>query len=97
MEEAVYRVYKNGKPYTKKEAFQNIKTVYVKKGSASSIITTEASRLASTEYKRKNPGKRFWDLPAVEQDKLEAAAKAQFAVVKYVPEQPKDVYDSWKA
>lgn len=86
MEEAVYRIYKNGRPYTKKEAYRNIKTVYVKKGSANSIVTTEARRLASEAYKKANPGKSYWSLSNEAIEAMEERARRQFEVVKYVPE-----------
>lgn len=86
MEEAVYRIYRNGRPYKNSEAYQNIKAVYVKEGSAKAVITTEADYLAKKNYEEENPGKRWWSLSGVERRELISKIKLQFDVVKYVPE-----------
>lgn len=85
-EEAVYRIYRNGKPYTTAEAHLKIKAVYVKEGSAKSVITNEVSYIARERYESKNPGKKYWNLTAVDRIGLEANIRLEFDVVKYVPE-----------
>jgi len=88
VEEAVYRIYRNGVPYTKKDATQNIKTVYVKEGSAKSVVTSEVGAIARSEHAKSEPGKyySYFDLTAGERAALEAEVRKQFKVVKYVPE-----------
>jgi len=86
VEDAVYRIYRNGVPYTKKDATQNIKTVYVKEGSAKSVVTSEVGAIARLEYTKGDPRKSYFSLTAGERAALEAEIRKQFKVVKYVPE-----------
>lgn len=85
-EEAVYRIYRNGKPYKSSEAKQNIKAVYVKPGAAKSVITNEVYLLAKDQYEKANPGKRYWNLYSPERNAIEASIRLEFEVVTYVPD-----------
>ncbi|MED3571942.1 hypothetical protein [Cytobacillus praedii] len=90
MTEAVYRIHRYGKPYKSSEARQKIKAVYVKKGSAKAVITTESEFIAKEEYENENPGKKFWHLTKLDRAALVENIKLHFDAVKYVPEREID-------
>lgn len=77
MSHEVFVIYYKGQPYDKASR----KIVYLTKGAAQGVITSEAKEIAESECLD-----YWWDLTKVQKGKRIEEVKKEFKIIKYTPE-----------